>query len=117
MGIRDGQAKYVGDYETMYLLPHNPMLGGFFHSRAALLEVPYRRYGYMDEVQFCEMAWFKYEGRFSEVPRSIWWRHDEAHAMHHNETFRNEANDFKVRLVNDLVQKGVPERDRMSSNP
>lgn len=117
MGIRDGQAKYIGGYETMYTLEHNPMLGGFFHRREALLEIPYRRYGYMDEVQFCEMAYFGYEGRFSDVPRSIWWRHDEAHAMHHHPVFRDSANEFKQRLINGLIQKGVPERDRMSASP
>lgn len=112
-GLRDGLAQYVGGYETMYDLPHNPMLGGFFHRRLTLLEIPYRRYGYMDEVQFCEMSWFKKKAVFGDKPRSIWYRHDRAHAMWHNDQHRNEANEFKQRLISGAIEKGVPERDRL----
>ena len=112
-GIREGIAQYVGGYETMYSLPYNPMLGGFFHRRSTVLEIPYRKYGYMDEVQFCEMAWFKKTVVFSEKPRSIWYRHDKAHAMWHNDLFRDEANDFKQKLMAGLIERGVPEKDRL----
>ena len=112
-GIREGMAQYVGGYETMYNLQHNPMLGGFFHRRHLILEIPYRRYGYMDEVQFCEMAWFNKKVVFNDVPRSIWYRHDNAHAMWHNQPFLDEANAFKQRLTQGLIEKGVPELDRI----
>ena len=112
-GIREGMAQYVGGYETMYNLQHNPMLGGFFHRRHLILEIPYRRYGYMDEVQFCEMAWFNKRVVFNDVPRSIWYRHDNAHAMWHNQPFLDEANAFKQRLTQGLIEKGVPELDRI----
>jgi hypothetical protein len=112
-GIVQGIAQYSGQYETMYNLDWNPMLGGFFHRRSLVLEIPYRKYGYMDEVQFCEMAWFNKKVVFDDKPRSIWYRHDNAHAMWHNEVFRNEANDFKYKLRNGQIEKGVPELDRI----
>jgi len=108
-GTQQGLAQYQGGYETMWQLPHNPMLGGFFHRTRLLQEIPYRRFGWCDEANFCELAWFGKTLHVTDRPRSVWVRHDRAHAMFGNPAYTEEMNGFKGRLAAGLIQKGVPE--------
>ena len=112
-GMMQGIFQYSGGYEQMYNLGHNPMLGGFFHRRSLVLEIPYRRYGWLDQIQFIEMSWFGKKVVFSDVPRGIFYRHANAHSIAGNPLFEEEAQQFREKITSGQIEKGVPELDRI----
>lgn len=108
-GMMSGIAQYRGGFETMWQVPNNPMLGGFFHRTQVLRDIPYRRYGWCDEAHFCEMAYFGKTLHVTERPRSVWVRHPAAHSINGNQAYQDDVNGFKARLAAGLIEMGVSE--------
>ena len=97
-GIRQGLFGYSGGFESILNVSHNPMLGGFFHRRKLLKEIPFRRFGWYDWAHFAEMRYLGRTFDAGQEPRSLMVRHDKAHSLVGNAAYQREIDDFKAQL-------------------
>lgn len=96
-------------YSVAWQLPNNPMNGGQFFRTSSLNEVPFRDYVYCDEVLWAEWSYFGKTVKFENRVRQIWHRWSGANSWPANRAGEQEAQDFKRRLREGLIEKGVPE--------
>ena len=108
-GNMKGQIDYLGGYDECYLLRYNTMRVYAMHRTSLMREIPYRRIHYHDDAHWAEMAYFGKTVTFSDTPRAVWVRHDDALSFTNNPDWQREVNDFKDRLAAGLVIAGLPE--------
>jgi hypothetical protein len=96
-------------YSLTWQSPNNPMNGGQFFRASSLLEIPLRDYIYADEVLWAEWSYFGKTIKFENRVRQIWHRWSGANSWPANRAGEQQAQDFKRRLREGLIQKGVPE--------
>lgn len=108
-GLRQGIAKYLGDFPKTYRLGYNPMAGGYAVRKRLLDEIPFRSAIYIDWIFFCEASYFQKTLFASDVPRYDWVRREESLSISPHREAHNEVYDFQKKLQAGLIQKGVPE--------
>ena len=96
-------------YSVTWQLPNNPMNGGQFFRAKSLVEIPFRDYIYSDEVLWSEWSYFGKTVKFENRVRQIWHRWTGANSWPANRAGEQQAQDFKRRLREGLIGKGVPE--------
>lgn len=96
-------------YSVMWQLSNNPMNGGQFFRASALREVPFRDYVYADEVLWSEWSYFGKTVKFENRVRQIWHRWSGANSWPANHAAERDAQEFKRKLREGLIQKGMPE--------
>lgn len=96
-------------FRSTWQLPNNPQNGGVAYRVSSLREVPVRDYIYADEVQWSEWSYFGLTADFDPRIRLIWHRWHGSTSWPANRAGEQQAQDFKRRLREGLIEKGVPE--------
>ena len=96
-------------FRNTWQLPNNPQNGGVAFRISSLREVPSRDYIYCDEVLWAEWSYFGLTADFDPRIRVIWHRWHGSNSWPANRAGEQQAQDFKRRLREGLIRKGVPE--------
>lgn len=96
-------------YRICWQLGYNPMNGGAIYRCSSVMEIPFRDYIYFDEVFWAEWAYFGKRVKFDNRVRLIWHRWSGANSWPANQAGESQAKEFKRRLRDGLIKKGVPE--------
>jgi hypothetical protein len=99
----------VDAFNVTWQLPNNPQNGGVAFRVSSLREVPVRDYIYADEVQWSEWSYFGLKADFDPRIRLIWNRWHGSTSWPANHAGEQQAQEFKRKLREGLIQKGIPE--------
>ena len=89
--------------------PNNPLNGGVIWRTSTLLEIPVRDYIYQDEVLWAEWSYFGKTLQLDSRIRVVWHRWRGSNSWPANTEGERQAQDFKRKLREGLIQKGIPE--------
>ena len=89
--------------------PNNPINGGVIWRTSTLREIPMRDYIYHDEVLWAEWSYFGKKLHLDSRVRVIWHRWSGSNSWPANHAGEQQAQEFKRKLREGLIQKGIPE--------
>ena len=107
-GLRSGLMNYLGGYDHMSTLQHNPMACGTAMRRELMQEIPFRDAIYCDWIHHCETSFFGKTFEYSHVPRVNMVRHDQALSVNAVPEAHKQVYEFQERLHSGAILKGVP---------
>ena len=111
-----GEASWVamtnnaGAIVDAWKAPNNPVNGGVIWKTSTLREMPIRDYIYADEVLWAEWSYFgRTKLHIDDRVRILWHRWRGSTSWPANTAGEHQAQDFKRKLREGLIQKGIPE--------